>query len=191
LRAFINIIDAYLRWLLVALAVFMVLTVTWQVLSRYVFRAPSSLTEEIARYQLIWLGLLGAVYTFRNRMHVGIDILIGNWTGRKRVAAEVISLTACMIFAAVILIWGGSRLVLLTHELNQTSAALGIRISYVYSIIPISGVLWLLYGLYSINDIIRHGRIRIPTEVSVDPTTPGQAVPDPTLSAGNQKKTGG
>lgn len=177
MRAFINTVDVILRWLLVALAVFMVLTVTWQVVSRYVFRAPSSLTEEIARYQLIWLGLLGAVYTFRNRMHVGIDIFIGNWKGRKRIAAEVISLVSCLVFACVILIWGGMRLVALTHELNQTSAALGVRISYVYSIIPISGCLWVLYGLYYLFDIIRFGKIRIPTEVSEDKTTPGQAKP--------------
>jgi len=190
MRGFINIIDVTLRWLLVALAVFMVLTVTWQVLSRYVFRAPSSLTEEIARYQLIWLGLLGAVYTFRNRMHVGIDIFVGNWTGRKRVAAEVISLVACLVFAIVILIWGGIRLVSLTHELNQTSAALGIRISYVYSIIPISGFLWVLYGVYYITDIIRYGRIRIPTEVSEDKTTPGQAVPGVTPKKQPMNKTG-
>jgi len=92
-------------------------------------------------------------------------------------AAEVISLVSCLVFACVILIWGGMRLVALTHELNQTSAALGVRISYVYSIIPISGCLWVLYGLYYLFDIIRFGKIRIPTEVSEDKTTPGQAKP--------------
>lgn len=188
MRGLINTIDYTLRLLLIGLAIFMVLTVTWQVVSRYALRAPSSLTEEIARYQLIWLGLLGAVYTFRNRMHVGIDILIGNWTGRKRIAAELASLICCIIFAVVVLIWGGGSLVLLTHELNQTSAALGIRISWVYSIIPMSGVLWVIYGLYYMNDILRHGRIRIPTEVSTDSTTPGQAVPDPTLAAALEKR---
>jgi len=69
MKAIIGPIDILLRWFLIILAVLMVLTVTWQVFSRYALRAPSSLTEELARFQLIWLGLLGAVYTFRNRMH--------------------------------------------------------------------------------------------------------------------------
>lgn len=164
--------DAVLRWALVALAVFMVVTVTWQVVSRYVFRAPSSLTEEIARFQLIWFGLLGAVYTFRNRMHVGIDLLVGALQGRARIAAELASLIACMSFAILVLIIGGGQLVALTHELNQTSAALGIRMSWVYSIIPISGVLWVLYGIYYVQDILRHGRLRLPSEINNDPGRP-------------------
>jgi len=92
MKAIITPLDVFLRWALVALAVIMVLTVTWQVFSRYALRAPSSLTEEIARFQLIWLGLLGAVYTFRNRMHVGIDLLVASLEGKKRLAAELVSL---------------------------------------------------------------------------------------------------
>jgi len=61
MRSIISLLDVTLRWALVLLAIVMVITVSWQVFSRYALRAPSSLTEEIARFQLIWLGLLGAV----------------------------------------------------------------------------------------------------------------------------------
>lgn len=162
MKAILSPIDFLLRWALVALATFMVITVTWQVFSRYALQAPSSLTEEIARFQLIWLGLLGAVYTFRNRMHVGIDILVAPLTGKKRLAAELVSLVSVVLFAVLILIYGGGRLVQLTHELNQTSGALGIRISYVYSIIPISGVLMCLYAFQYIGDLIFRGQIHQP-----------------------------
>lgn len=159
MKVIIAQIDRILRWALVILAVLMVLTVTWQVFSRYALRAPSSLTEEIARFQLIWLGLLGAVYTFRNRMHVGIDILVASLTGKRRLAAELVSLFSVLIFACLILIYGGGRLVQLTHELNQTSGALGVRMSYVYSIIPVSGVLMCLYAFQYIGDVIFKGEI--------------------------------
>ena len=159
MKAIVDIIDICLRWILVALAIFMVITVTWQVFSRYALRAPSSLTEEIARFQLIWLGLLGAVYTFRNRMHVGIDIFVSSLTGKKRLAAELVSLIAVLIFAAIILVYGGGRLVQLTHELNQTSAALGVKMSYIYSVIPVSGVLIGLYALHYIGDVVFRGKI--------------------------------
>jgi len=159
MRSIISLLDVTLRWALVLLAIVMVITVSWQVFSRYALRAPSSLTEEIARFQLIWLGLLGAVYTFRNRMHVGIDILINPLTGKKRLAAELIALFSVVLFAGLILIYGGGRLVQLTHELNQTSGALGVRMSYVYSIIPISGVLMCIYAFQYIGDVIFKGKI--------------------------------
>jgi len=165
MKAIITPLDVILRWALVALAVFMVITVTWQVFSRYALRAPSSLTEEIARFQLIWLGLLGAVYTFRNRMHVGIDLLVAPLTGKKRLAAELISLFSVLLFAILILIYGGGRLVQLTHELNQTSGALGVRVSYIYSIIPISGILICLYAFQYIGDVIFRGEIHKPNEL--------------------------
>lgn len=168
MKAIINPLDAFLRWALVALAVFMVLTVTWQVVSRYALKAPSSLTEEIARFQLIWLGLLGAVYTFRNRMHVGIDILVSPLKGKKRLGVELIALFSVLAFAILILIYGGGRLVQLTHELNQTSAALGVRMSYIYAIIPISGVLMCIYAFHYIGDVIFRGKIHKPSEI--DPT---------------------
>ena len=101
MKAIIAPIDILLRWFLIILTLLMVLTVTWQVFSRYALRAPSSLTEELARFQLIWLGLLGAVYTFRNRMHVGIDIFTAPLTGKKRVLAEMVSLFCVLLFSLV------------------------------------------------------------------------------------------
>ena len=148
----IKLLDKTLKVFLVTLAIFMILTVTWQVISRYVLHAPSSLTEEIARFQLIWLGLGGAVYTFRNRMHVSIDTVVAKFTGRKRLAAELFSLGASAVFAALILVYGGMRLVLLTYTLNQTSAALEIPMAYIYAIIPLSGIFIVIYAVHFMGE---------------------------------------
>ena len=137
-----------LKGLLLVLIVAMIGTVSWQVFSRYALQSPSSATEEIARFQLIWLGLLGAVYTFRQKMHVSIDALVSPLTGKARTGAELFSLLATSVFVGAVLIYGGIRLVILTETLNQTSAALGWPISTVYSIIPISGALILVYALH-------------------------------------------
>ncbi len=147
-------LDKMLKAFLVLLAISMILTVTWQVFSRYVLRAPSSLTEEIARFQLIWLGLGGAVYTFRNHMHVSIDTLVAKFSGRKRLALELFSLSASIVFASLILVYGGIRLVHLTFTLSQTSAALGVPMAYVYAIIPFSGILIVIYALHFIREAL-------------------------------------
>lgn len=155
----ITLLDKFLKTFLVLLAASMIAVVTWQVFSRYVLRTPSSLTEEIARFQLIWLGLGGAVYTFRNRMHVSIDTLVAKFTGRKRLALELFSLGASLVFAALILVYGGIHLVMLTFTLNQTSAALGVPMAYVYAIIPFSGVLMVIYALYFMREALHGHRV--------------------------------
>ena len=102
-------------------------------------------------------------------MHVGIDLLVASLEGKKRLAAELVSLISVLIFAVLILIYGGGRLVHLTHELNQISGALGVRMSYVYSIIPISGVLMCIYAFHYIGNIIFKGEIHKPNEIDSTP----------------------
>ena len=55
-------IDKVLAWFLIGLMGIAVLNVLWQVFTRWVLQDPSSYTEELARYLLIWIGLLGAAY---------------------------------------------------------------------------------------------------------------------------------
>jgi hypothetical protein len=60
-----KILDAVLSRVLILLMFLLVVSVLWQVISRYVFSSPSSWTEELARFLLIWISLLGAAYAFR------------------------------------------------------------------------------------------------------------------------------
>ena len=58
------------------------------------------------------------------------------------------------MFAFFIMIIGGIRLVQLTFTLNQISAALGIKMGYVYLVIPLSGLLIIYYSLRFILNAI-------------------------------------
>jgi len=42
---------------------------------------------------------------------------------------------------------------------------MGVKMAYVYSIIPISGVLMLVYAFYFMRGITRHGKIHRPSEL--------------------------
>ena len=52
-------LNRVLEVILIMLLGVMVLNVSWQVFSRYVLANPSSFTDELARYLMIWLGVLG------------------------------------------------------------------------------------------------------------------------------------
>ena len=55
-------IDSILEKTLVIIMSLMVINVLWQVFSRYILANPSSFTDELARYLMIWVGVLGAAY---------------------------------------------------------------------------------------------------------------------------------
>ncbi len=54
----------------------MVCLVLWQIISRAVLAAPSTITEELVRFELIWLGVLGAVYAYSQKQHIRITIFV-------------------------------------------------------------------------------------------------------------------
>lgn len=143
-------VDKALEWLLVSLMTLMVLNVVWQVISRFVLRDPSSYTEELARYFLIWLGLLGAGYCVGKKSHLAIDIMISKFSATQRHIARLFAHAVIMLFALVVLIAGGLKLVQTTLTYQQTSAALQIPLGYVYLALPISGFLIVFYSLYAL-----------------------------------------
>lgn len=143
-------IDLVLARILAILMVLMVVDVTWQVVTRFLLSQPSSFTEEIARFLLIWIGVLGAAYAYRKRAHLGLDLLTSKMAPATRRRADVAANLFCFGFAASVMVFGGIKLVALTLDLRQTSAALQVPMGYIYTVIPISGFLICLYALNNI-----------------------------------------
>ncbi|MBT8206170.1 MAG: TRAP transporter small permease [Eudoraea sp.] len=144
-------LDKVLGLALVFIMTIMVINVIWQVFSRYVLGTPSSFTDELARFLMIWVGVLGAAYVAGRNGHVSIDVLArrGSEKNQKRLKQFVrIAIISFCLFAMVV---GGLRLVYITYVLNQYSPALGLPLAMVYLVIPISGML-IIY--YKISDML-------------------------------------
>jgi TRAP-type C4-dicarboxylate transport system permease small subunit len=140
-------VDDILFWVLVILMALMVLNVLWQVASRYLLQSPSSFTDELSRYLLIWVGLLGASYVTGKKMHLAIDILPSRLEGKKERNLNIFINILVGLFAFFAMVWGGINLVYITLKLEQTSAALSIPLGYVYTVIPLSGLIIIYYSI--------------------------------------------
>ncbi len=145
------ILDKILGSLLVFLMAVMVTAVSWQVFSRYILQSSSSFTEEIARYLLIWIGILGAAFIAGQQQHLSIDILAPKLSPKNRIKLRMGINVLIILFCLLVLVIGGSNLVYLNYLLGQTSAALNIPLGAVYTVIPISGVLVIIY---KINELL-------------------------------------
>lgn len=143
-------LDKLIAAILVILMALMVLNVTWQVTSRYVFKDPSSFTDELSRYMLIWVGMLGAAYVAGKNEHLAIDIILNSLQEKLQKKVLILVSLLVMIFAVTVMVIGGSNLVYITFILGQKSAALQIPLAYVYGIIPFSGILVTYYQIYCI-----------------------------------------
>jgi TRAP-type C4-dicarboxylate transport system permease small subunit len=143
-------IDTLLGTMVTAIMGILVLNVLWQVASRFLLGHPSSFTDELAGYLLIWVGLLGAAYATGQKQHLAIDLISKKLSVEKRKRLQSLINILIVAFALVVLVIGGANLVYITFHLNQISSALQIPIAYVYSVIPISGI-FIIY--YAINDI--------------------------------------
>lgn len=145
-----EVVDFVIRWLIIFLMSVMVLAVTWQVITRYLLNAPSSYTSELSTFLLIWISLIGAAYALRLRAHLGIDVLSRRLGGAGKARIRIISYLAVIVFATLVFVYGGSRLVFVTLTLNQVSAAFRVPMGYVYLAVPLSGVLMTYYSIAAI-----------------------------------------
>ena len=138
-------LDHTIEYSLVVLMVLMILNVSWQVFSRYLLSQPSSFTDELSRYTLIWLGMLGAAYVSGCSGHLAIDILPQSLKGTAQVRLQILIYAIVVFFVASVMVIGGGNLVYITYTLQQKSATLQIPLAYIYSIIPISGLFVVYY----------------------------------------------
>lgn len=151
-------IDKVLEWVLVFLLSILVLDVLWQVASRYILNSPSSYTDELAGYLLIWVGLLGAAYVAGKREHLAIDLLLQRSSAKRRFKLEIIISIVVILFAITVMIIGGSWLVYTRFYLSVKSAALGMPLGLVYLVLPLSGILVAYFNIDNMYNMVKANR---------------------------------
>jgi TRAP-type C4-dicarboxylate transport system permease small subunit len=144
------IITRILSITLIILMAAMVIDVSWPVFTRFILQDPSSFTEELAGFLLIWIGLLGSSYALYTKAHLGIDIITSKLEGFKKQLTRIMIHVIVILFALFVLVIGGIRLVNITLTLEQISPAIGIPMGYVYLVLPLTGFLMIYYSIASV-----------------------------------------
>lgn len=130
----------------------MVLNVLWQVASRYLLNDPSAFTDELSRYMLIWVGLLGAAYASGKNLHVAIELLERKLSPSQR-HLQAVTVQLLIIFFSIVMMAGGARLVYISFHLGQLSSAMQLPLGYVYLALPLSGLLIMFYCICDLVDL--------------------------------------
>jgi len=164
-RSIKTVLDRSLEVLVMVVVAVLVLDVLWQVFTRFILRDPSSWTEELATFMLIWVSLLGAAVALNRGSHLGIDYFVGKLSARNRVITEIFVFVCISVFSLLVMMIGGASLVSKTLYFGQESPALGIKVGYVYLAIPISGFFLVLYSVIGLVE-----RVNELVKGKIDPT---------------------
>ena len=148
-----KVIDKIIEILCTVIMGYMVLAVCWQVITRFILKNPSTLTEEILRYLLVWTTMVGGAYAYGRRKHLSINMLTKKLPHKQQKMLDIIIQVIVIVFAVVVMIMGGLHLVGTTS--NQISAALHLPMPYVYASIPVGGILIIFYSLIFIMEDIK------------------------------------
>lgn len=143
-----KILDKILSTVCIVVFIAMVLLTTYQVITRYVFKSPSSISETLTRYLFVWLIILSATYVFGQRDHIMITALKDKFNGSLRKAVDIFGECVIIVFAVTIMIYGGA--VITRMNMLQFDSILNIPTGIIYSVIPICGVLIIFYSILNI-----------------------------------------
>ena len=132
--------------------IIMTLLTCWQVFTRYILGNPSSWSEELVSYLFAWMALLGASLVVGERGHMNIPLLVEKTGPSARNALCIFSELIAALFAAVFLVYGGMQITNLA--MGQMTSSLGVAIGVFYVVLPLSGVLNIIYCILDIVEIL-------------------------------------
>ncbi len=104
-------------------------------------------------YSFTWLALLAAALVFGMKEHMAMTYFADKIKGKKRIILNLIIEVIVMLFAISVLIFGGISITRLT--MTQVTASLGIPMGYVYAVVPISGVITVIYNILNISELFK------------------------------------
>ena len=151
-----NIFDRTLSIVVAVILAVLTLTMFVQVLLRYVFGGALDWSVEIGRYLFLWFCFLGFSITLRRGGHVSVRFIVDLFPLWVQRMLLIISDICIFIFLGFIIVEGG----FLTHIIrNNISPVMQIPMCYVYIVIPISGILLIIYLLRTISRSWRSGHL--------------------------------
>lgn len=113
----------------------MLVVITLQVVSRYVFNSSLSWTEELSKSLMVWSAFLVAPWALRTGANVGVDIFLEAMPKRARYLTELV-VSAIILWILVVLL--SESLDFVARGFKGRMATLPVTTGYVYLVMPVS-----------------------------------------------------
>ena len=132
----------------------MVALTCWQVFTRYVLKNPSTWSEELVSYLFAWMSLLGASIVTSESGHMNIPVLVDRLNSQMRSYMRIVHELIALLFSLAILVYGGWQISRLA--MGQMTSSLGVPVGIFYFVMPLCGVLNIIYTIINIAEIAKN-----------------------------------
>ena len=145
---FLKILEKSLQFILMSLTGTIIIIITYQVFGRYILNQSPSWAEEVARILLVWICFFGSSLLVRNKRNIKLEIVVkkyfsGTVQKKLNLATEIL----IILFSPLTLKFG---LELMIRNLNYTTEALHLPMSYFTLPIPVASFFTILFSIGNI-----------------------------------------
>jgi len=150
LQGYVNIIEIVNKvvgWILAIMLMLMSIFITWQVLARKVMGSSLAWSEEVSRFLMVWVVLLGAAYALKRGELIAVEVLPEMVSEKgKRILFLLVNLVS-LVFYFVITFFGWQ----MTESVSvQIAPGTGLSMFWVYLALPVGGALFILNTFFLI-----------------------------------------
>lgn len=149
----IDTVNQWIGILMGYIAVLMAFLITYEVIARYVFDAPTIWSMEINQYLFCAISLLGGGYCLLTEGHVRVDLFYPKFSPKTQAVVEMVTYPIALAFCAILVVLGGAEF---WHEFitaNTSGTVLNCPIWPVWLMVPLGGF---LLGLQIMSRYLRH-----------------------------------
>jgi len=164
-------LAGFVRWMVVGektiaclFLLIIVFTMAAQVFARYVFGAPFTWSEEVARLALIWMTFISAAFVMAERRHIAVDMISTRVGDGGKLFIECLSFVVVAATCLLLLI-GGAKFVWYVGKVG--SPALGVPKSYWYGAGMVGLLLMAIHSLVNLFQVWKTGK-PLPREAHVE-----------------------
>lgn len=138
----------FTRWTSYAVLVFMVVTICYDSVTRYLVFSPTNWSMEINSFLIVYLAILGAAEVQRQDAHIRITFFVDRLSPCTNQVIRRVCALAGAVFCVILAWWGGGIAYNSFKYGERVSSAFGTPLGYPYAIIPIGfGLLGLQFAI--------------------------------------------
>ena len=144
-RRVVDGLNIAVRWILAALMLVMTVLIGWQVIARFIVGESLTFSEEVSRFVMVWLVLLGAAYAAKNGRLMKVDIVEHMLSGRAKSTVIMVAGVLSIVFYLVLVVFG---FFIVSAVSYQMTPATEVSMSIPMAALPVGGILLVINTIH-------------------------------------------
>jgi TRAP-type C4-dicarboxylate transport system permease small subunit len=143
-------IDKFIRMILAIMLSVMIVVVLFGVINRFLLKFPISWTEEVARFLMTWICMLGSTIAIKDGTHVAVLYFVSKFDIKYRHKIALLNHILIIGFLAIPAFYG---IKLCISQAGQLSPALRISMFFPFLSVPFGSLVMILHEFVNLKAV--------------------------------------